>query len=594
MRERHRSPLVAKVVEISSPGAGIRWTWRSSWHERGKLVGVSGGVDSSVAALLLQREGVEVAGLVRNWNDDGSGDCRAEDDRRDAVTRSAAGWRPDPFPRFLPGNNRDVFRTSTPNTNCRCARRSFQFPRRRAGGLLGMGTNRHRALRHFAGREGNDVPPAAAPSTAAGPELTLRPPGWNNWPRRGPAANCTNSGFARSPPRLVCRRSAKKPPASCFIGRTRFPRIPLSRLPAHESGGEIRVDGVRVEEQPDVFFYTLGQSRAAIGGMRGRPQAPWFVVGKDVANNILYVDRWARRPWLQSRTLWSEPVHWIVAPPAPPVFPRLRRRATANRTRNARSAYARMAAHGSAFRVRSARSRPAVAGALRRRRLPGGGVIERTDAPAPPPGPLRERVRGPAAGARRHDQALAQVRRLADTGQADGAHLQPLIESVFRIDAESPPAVYGDAGRRRPRPAHPARVIFSNQARDPMLPRLALAFAAGGTVFVADGGSGARRARRHRSSGAGGIAGPRSASTAKSPGSPGSTSIGSARCGRGSWSGATRTTSPSRTGRRSARRPARGPALGGAVAPKYRRHAVGFPAAQAGDPSGSTRCFIAD
>ena len=50
------------------------------------LVGVSGGVDSSVAALLLQRAGADAAGLfMRNWNDDGDGDCRAEDDRRDAV-----------------------------------------------------------------------------------------------------------------------------------------------------------------------------------------------------------------------------------------------------------------------------------------------------------------------------------------------------------------------------------------------------------------------------------------------------------------------------------------------------------------------------
>ena len=50
------------------------------------VVGLSGGVDSSVAALMLRDAGVPIAGLfMQNWADDGSGDCRAEDDRRDAV-----------------------------------------------------------------------------------------------------------------------------------------------------------------------------------------------------------------------------------------------------------------------------------------------------------------------------------------------------------------------------------------------------------------------------------------------------------------------------------------------------------------------------
>ena len=50
------------------------------------IVGVSGGVDSSVAALRLVQQGEAVAGLfMQNWADDGTGECRAEDDRRDAV-----------------------------------------------------------------------------------------------------------------------------------------------------------------------------------------------------------------------------------------------------------------------------------------------------------------------------------------------------------------------------------------------------------------------------------------------------------------------------------------------------------------------------
>jgi high frequency lysogenization protein len=85
-------------------------------------------------------------------------------------------------------------------------------------------------------------------------------------------------------------------------------------------------------------------------------------------------------------------------------------------------------------------------------------------------------------------QALAQVRRLADTGQADGAHLQPLVESVFRIDAETPAAVYGGASAVAPG-LRILRAHFGNQARDPMLPRLALALLQVERHFVADEGA---------------------------------------------------------------------------------------------------------
>lgn len=71
-------------------------------------------------------------------------------------------------------------------------------------------------------------------------------------------------------------------------------------------------------------------------------------------------------------------------------------------------------------------------------------------------------------------QALAQVRRIADTGQAENAILTTALESVFRLDADSPAAVYGDASAVRPG----MRLLldyFRNQSPDPLLPRLAMA-----------------------------------------------------------------------------------------------------------------------
>lgn len=71
-------------------------------------------------------------------------------------------------------------------------------------------------------------------------------------------------------------------------------------------------------------------------------------------------------------------------------------------------------------------------------------------------------------------QALKQVRRIADTGQADAAVLSTALDSVFRIDAESPESVYGTSAALRPGLLL-LREYFGNESKDEALPKLALA-----------------------------------------------------------------------------------------------------------------------
>ncbi|MBN7134921.1 lysogenization protein HflD [Lysobacter enzymogenes] len=83
-------------------------------------------------------------------------------------------------------------------------------------------------------------------------------------------------------------------------------------------------------------------------------------------------------------------------------------------------------------------------------------------------------------------QALAQVRRIADTGQANASVLQTALDSVFRIDASSPSAVYGGVGQLRPG-LMLAQDYFSSRVKDEHLPRLGLAVLQLERRFVQDG-----------------------------------------------------------------------------------------------------------
>jgi len=114
----------------------------------------------------------------------------------------------------------------------------------------------------------------------------------------------TEAGFATA--------EKKDSTGICFIGERDFRDFLGQYIPAQP--GEIRtVDGHLVGEHSGVFYYTLGQREGLhIGGIKGRAAAPWFVVGKDIHRNILYVDQGIESQWLQSRSLRSETAHWVA------------------------------------------------------------------------------------------------------------------------------------------------------------------------------------------------------------------------------------------------------------------------------------------
>ncbi|WP_225763802.1 tRNA 2-thiouridine(34) synthase MnmA [Stenotrophomonas sp. Marseille-Q4652] len=286
------------------------------------VVGVSGGVDSSVAALRLVQQGEPVAGLfMQNWADDGSGECRAEEDRRDAVAVCGKLGIPFHFRDFSSEYWAGVFEHflaeyaagRTPNPDVLC--------------------NREVKFKHFldAARE------LGAERIATGHYARIDQHGGQWRLLRGADRSKDQSYFLhqlgqeqlaatlfpigeleKTDLRRIAREAglpthAKKDSTGiCFIGERDFRQFLGHYLPARE--GEIRDPQDRpIARHPGVFYFTLGQREGLnIGGVRGRPAAPWYVVGKDVANNILYVDQDHDSPWLQSARLLTEDAHWVA------------------------------------------------------------------------------------------------------------------------------------------------------------------------------------------------------------------------------------------------------------------------------------------
>ncbi len=286
------------------------------------IVGMSGGVDSSVAALLLRESGADIAGLfMQNWDEEGDSGCRAEDDRRDALAVCAKFGIPFHARNFARQYWSGVFEHflaeyrvgRTPNPDVLCNReikfRTF-LDEARALGAERIATGHYARIDQQAGRwrllRGVDgdkdqsyfLHQLGQEQLAA----TLFPIGHLPKAEVRRIALQASLGTARK----------KDSTGICFIGERDFREFLSRYLPAQP--GEIRsIDGTVVGRHDGVFYYTLGQREGLhVGGVRGRPQSPWFVVGKDIAANVLVVDQGTDSAWLQSTMLQSESAHWIA------------------------------------------------------------------------------------------------------------------------------------------------------------------------------------------------------------------------------------------------------------------------------------------
>ena len=288
------------------------------------VVGLSGGVDSSVAALLLKNQGYRVVGLfMRNWEEkDENGACTADDDFNDVVrvagllkipyytVNFAKEYRERVFSRFL----QEYEAGRTPNPDVLCNREIKFGPFRAYAKELGADFV---ATGHYCGvsHEGGIHRLLKARDTGKDQTYFL-----NQVTQEQlsdvlfPLADLDKSEVRKIAEENGLATAKKKDSTGiCFIGERNFRKFLQEFLPARR-GKILTSAGEEVGEHCGVMYYTLGQRRGLeLGGKKGEA-GRWFVVGKDVKKNILYVSHGDEGP-LYSTSCTVEEMNFIPVPP---------------------------------------------------------------------------------------------------------------------------------------------------------------------------------------------------------------------------------------------------------------------------------------
>ncbi|WP_425348448.1 tRNA 2-thiouridine(34) synthase MnmA [Vreelandella neptunia] len=316
------SKIESSKTESSSTGSTI-----AGASANGKvIVGMSGGVDSSVSALILMQQGYEVEGLfMKNWDeDDGTEYCTAKEDLADAeavcaklgiklhTANFAAEYWDNVFEHFLA----EYKAGRTPNPDILCNREiKFKVFLEYAEMLgadkiatghyvrQGVRNGRPRLLKGLDSNKDQSYFLHAVPEAAIA--RTLFPVG----ELEKPAVRALAEQYE-----LI---TAKKKDSTgiCFIGERRFRDFLQQYLPA-QPGTIETPDGDVIGEHMGLMYYTLGQRQGlGIGGLANYSEEPWYVAAKDLDRNVLIAVQGKHDPLLYSDTLATEAMDWVAGEP---------------------------------------------------------------------------------------------------------------------------------------------------------------------------------------------------------------------------------------------------------------------------------------
>lgn len=284
------------------------------------VVGMSGGVDSSVSALLLKEAGYRVIGLfMKNWEElDERGVCKASQEYEDVMRVCEQIGIPHYTVNFVEEYQQSVFKQFltdyalglTPNPDILCNREiKFKVFLDKAlelgADFLATGhycrlDEEHRLLKGLDPEKDQSYFLHAVDKEAF--KRVLFPIGH----------------LLKKEVREIARKwnlatSEKKDSTGiCFIGKRDF-RPFLSQYLGSQPGPFKTLDGALVGEHVGVAYYTLGQRKGM--GLGGEGDA-WYVVGKDLKTNTVFVERGASHPALFSTSLKASSLIWQSAPPS--------------------------------------------------------------------------------------------------------------------------------------------------------------------------------------------------------------------------------------------------------------------------------------
>lgn len=287
------------------------------------IVGMSGGVDSSVAALLLKAQGYDVSGLfMKNWEeDDNEGICSAAEDLAHAqsvcdqlgiplhtVNFSAEYWDR-VFEYFLA--ELEVGRTPNPDVMCNKEIKFKAF----LDHARTLGAD-YIATGHYVGK-----------ITCHGNHYLIK--GSDNNKDQSYFLYALNqkqlshtlfplASMSKEEVRAIAEREnfanhdKKDSTGICFIGERNFNQF-LKRYLPEEPGDITTPDGKVIGTHNGLMYYTIGQRQGlGIGGSTEGNGQPWYVADKDIKNNKLVVVQDHDHPLLLADSLLAEDMHWIT------------------------------------------------------------------------------------------------------------------------------------------------------------------------------------------------------------------------------------------------------------------------------------------